>query len=90
MTQYINFESAVPYAPGLNKSSIMSGQSPLYSAISSECGASFMSGAVQAAGGLSGGLVSNGAGRTVSAGSGALGLLVAVLGAVATVLVAAL
>jgi len=52
MTPYITFESNVPYTPGLSQSSILSGQSALYNAIQSTCGASFLSGAVQAAGGL--------------------------------------
>jgi hypothetical protein len=52
ITPYISFESSVPYAPGLAQSAILSGQPALYSAINSLCGASFLSGAVQAAGGL--------------------------------------
>lgn len=52
LTPYISFESSVPYAPGLAQSAILSGQPALYSSVNSVCGASFLSGAVQAAGGL--------------------------------------
>jgi len=54
LTSYINFESNVPYAPGIAKSTILSGQSALYTGVQSTCGSSFLSGAVQAAGSLSG------------------------------------
>lgn len=43
----------VPYGPGLSNSLLLSGQSPLYAAINSKCGTSFLSGQVQAAGALS-------------------------------------
>lgn len=52
LTSYINFESSVPYAPGLPSSQLFPGQSDLYNAVQRTCGASFLSGAVQAAGGL--------------------------------------
>jgi hypothetical protein len=39
----------------------MSGQIPLYQAVQTACGATFLSGTVQAAGGLSGGLMKGGA-----------------------------
>jgi hypothetical protein len=55
LTPYINFESSVPYAPGIAQSAIMSGQTDLYNAVNSKCGSSFLSGAVQAAGGLGSG-----------------------------------
>jgi len=61
MTPYITFESACLYAPGIGNSPLLAGQVPLYNNITSKCGASFLSGAVQAAGGLSSGLVSGAA-----------------------------
>jgi len=66
LTAYINFESNVPYAPGLNNSLLLDTQSALYSAIQSKCPSGFLSGAVQAAGGLSGGILSSGAVSTIS------------------------
>ena len=54
MSAYINFESDIPFAYGLDNSTLLSGQLPLYDAIQSECPANFLSGTVQAAGGLSG------------------------------------
>ena len=51
------FESAIPYAPGLGHGPLMSGQTQLYLAVQNTCGATFLSGAVQAAGGLSGGIM---------------------------------
>ena len=58
LTAYINFEQDIPYAPGLTNSPILGGQTDLYNAVTSACGSSFMSGAVQAAGGLANGLIS--------------------------------
>jgi hypothetical protein len=58
LTAYINFESNVPYGPGLSNSQILNTQPGLYSAIQATCPSGFLSGAVQAAGGLSGGLLS--------------------------------
>jgi hypothetical protein len=66
LTSYINFESNVPYAPGLANSLLLNTQSALYSAIQTKCPPGFLSGAVQAAGGLSGGILSSGAVSTVS------------------------
>ncbi|EMD34898.1 hypothetical protein CERSUDRAFT_157622 [Gelatoporia subvermispora B] len=57
ITSYISFESSTPYGPGLGSSQLLGGQSTLYEAVQSICGASFLSGAVQAAGGLSGGIL---------------------------------
>jgi len=54
LTSYIQFESNVPYAPGLNNSLLLSTQSALFNAVQSKCPANFLNGAVQAAGGLSG------------------------------------
>jgi hypothetical protein len=61
LSAYIDFESAIPYAPGIAKSPLMSGQTALYQGVTSACGPSFLSGSVQAAGGISGGIVSSGA-----------------------------
>jgi uncharacterized membrane-anchored protein YitT (DUF2179 family) len=66
LTAYINFESDVPYAPGLNQSQLLDTQSALYNAIQSKCPSGFLNGAVQAAGGLSGGAFTSGAVSTVS------------------------
>ena len=52
---WITFESEAPYAPGLAQSTLLSGQPELYNAVVNKCGASFLSGTVQAAGGLSDG-----------------------------------
>ena len=91
ITSYISFESSTPYAPGLAASVLLSGQSALYQAVQSTCGSTFLSGAVAAAAGLSGGVVGqasdSGASRTILANSGIAGVLVA---AVAMVLGAAL
>lgn len=54
---YISFESDISYAPGLPNSRLLGGQSALYEGVQNTCGASFLSGAVQAAGSLSGGVV---------------------------------
>lgn len=57
MNAYSTHESKLPYAPGLGKSTFLSGQASLAQAISNTCGASFLSeaGVVKAAGGLAGG-----------------------------------
>jgi len=54
MTAYINFESDIPFAYPLNDSVLLGGQLSLYNAVQSKCSANFLSGAVTAAGGLSG------------------------------------
>ncbi|OCH92537.1 hypothetical protein OBBRIDRAFT_811591 [Obba rivulosa] len=78
ITSYISFESSTPYGPGLGSSQLLGGQSALYQAVQTTCGASFLSGAVQAAGGLSGGILkSNGAARTSLGNSGVVGTVVA-------------
>ncbi|KAI6037970.1 hypothetical protein EDC04DRAFT_2570522 [Pisolithus marmoratus] len=66
LTPFITFESNTPYAPGINNSVIMGGQTALYSSIQSTCGVNFLSGAVQAAGGLSSGILSGDAPRSFS------------------------
>lgn len=84
MTAYVNFESSVPYAPGLAQSSLLSGQSALYNHINSTCGSSFLSGAVQAAGGLSGSEISSGAEKSVAtAGLAVLAGLASIIAALA-------
>ncbi|KAN0136573.1 hypothetical protein V8E53_005620 [Lactarius tabidus] len=49
-TQQLN---SMPYGPGIDSSYLLSGQPALYAAINKECGTSFLSGQVQAAGALS-------------------------------------
>lgn len=61
VSAYIAFQTAIPYAPGISNSPLMSGETALYAAVQSTCGASFLSNSVQAAGGISGGIVSSGA-----------------------------
>lgn len=63
LTAYMNFEQQIPYALGIANSPLLGGQTDLYKAITSECGSNFLSGAVQAAGGLSGGIISGAAPR---------------------------
>jgi len=68
LTAYINFESSSPYVVGINSSQLLSQQSPLFNAVQSKCNATFLSGAVAAAGGLSGdGTASSSAISTYSA-----------------------
>ena len=54
MSAYINFESEIPLPYGINSTVLLSGQLPLYNACQSKCPANFLSGTVEAAGGLSG------------------------------------
>jgi len=76
LTAYINFESSVPYAAGLTNSPLLKGQSALYSGVQNTCGASFLNGAVAAAGGLSGGILSGGAAHMMSVSTGAVSAVV--------------
>lgn len=55
LTAYIDFESELPYQPGMSSSPLLKGQMDLYNGVKSTCGPSFLSGAVQAAGSLSDG-----------------------------------
>lgn len=58
LSAYIAHEEAVPYAPGdLSQSPMLGGQNDLYNAATSQCGSNFLSGSVQAAGGLGDGIV---------------------------------
>ncbi|KAF9529154.1 hypothetical protein CPB83DRAFT_875752 [Crepidotus variabilis] len=61
VTAYMNFESNVAYTPGVDNSQILVNQQPLIDAINGKCPAGFLNGAVQAAGGLSGGYLSSSA-----------------------------
>jgi len=54
LTAYINFESNLPYAYSINESSILGMQSALYNAVEAKCPANFLTGSVEAAGGLAG------------------------------------
>lgn len=66
LTSYITFESSLPYAPGLDNSLLLCHQSALYNATVSTCPSGFLSGAVQAAGGLSSGILT-GSARSINA-----------------------
>ncbi|KAF8549836.1 hypothetical protein OG21DRAFT_1514747 [Imleria badia] len=81
ITPYITFESNCPYAPGLNSSLLFAGQSSLYNSIISNCPQGFLSGAVQAAGGISSSLV--GGAAHLAAGPELSAALGAVLGVAA-------
>jgi hypothetical protein len=61
LSAYMNFESNVAYGPGLANSQLLANQPALYQAVEAKCPAGFLSGAVQAAGGLSGGILSGAA-----------------------------
>ncbi|CAA7262026.1 unnamed protein product [Cyclocybe aegerita] len=65
LTAYINFESNIPYAPGLSSSQLLDTQSALYNAITEKCPANFLNNAVQAAGGISQGGLFSGAVSTL-------------------------
>jgi hypothetical protein len=82
LMSYFNFEQSVPYGPGISNSPLMGGQMDLYNAVNNACGSDFFSGAVQAAGGLSGGLggAKSTAVRSVSQSFG--GVVTAVMGTV--------
>ncbi|KAG6336307.1 hypothetical protein ID866_2783 [Astraeus odoratus] len=66
LSSFITFESSYPYAPGLNNSLFLHNQPSLYNSVTSTCGANFLSGAVQAAGGLSASVLSDGGLRSFS------------------------
>jgi hypothetical protein len=61
LNEYIQFTSSLPYAPGIANSPLMSGEPDLYKAVQEKCGAPFLSGSVQAAGGISGNILGGGA-----------------------------
>lgn len=84
LTGYFSFESDVLYGPGLSNSILLGGQNELVGAIQQKCGANFLNGAVQAAGGIKQGTFHSGAARGVSSASSGLFAVVAGLMAVAS------
>ncbi|KAL5496137.1 hypothetical protein ACEPAH_3054 [Sanghuangporus vaninii] len=82
LASYMTFEQSVPYALGITNSPLLGGQSDLYNAITSECGSNFLSGAVQAAGGISNGIISGAAPRMSTEGGVFTAAAAAVLGLV--------
>jgi hypothetical protein len=89
LMSYITFETSVPYAPGLGKSPLMGGQPDLYNAVQSTCGKNFFSGAAQAAGGLSGGVLGNSSAAPRSVSQGFMGIITGALMGVVALMVAA-
>ncbi|KAL5520218.1 hypothetical protein ACEPAG_9431 [Sanghuangporus baumii] len=83
LTSYMTFEQSMPYALGIPNSPLLGGQSDLYNAVTSECGSNFLSGAVQAAGGLSDGIISGATPRVSTEGGVFTAAAAAVLGLVA-------
>jgi hypothetical protein len=82
ITSYTNFESSVPYAPGLPNSPMLKNQPELYEAIRNTCGKSFMNNKVQPAGGLSSSVLQGGASRiAMGEAMGSVFLSAAALGA---------
>jgi hypothetical protein len=57
LNAYIQFISSLSYAPGLPNSPLMGGEIDLYNAVQEKCGAPFLSGSVQAAGGIAGAII---------------------------------
>lgn len=82
MNAYTTQLSEMPYAPGIQHSVLLAGEPDLYSAIDQKCGASFLGGAVQAAGGLATGA----APRSVDGGFALVGSAIAAAAAGAAVL----
>ncbi|KAI0047962.1 hypothetical protein FA95DRAFT_1558491, partial [Auriscalpium vulgare] len=82
LAAYTSWESTVPYAPGLPSSPLLGGQSDLITGVQNTCGPSFLSGSVQAAGGLSGG-VAGSTGAAPRSFDGPVALVGSVLAAVA-------
>jgi len=80
LNQYIQFMSAIPYAPGIANSPLMSGETDLYNAVQQKCGAPFLSGSVQAAGGISNGLMNGAADISVNTRTAASALFAIVAG----------
>ena len=79
LSAYIAAEEAVPYGPGdISQSPMLGGQNDLYNAATSQCGSSFLSGSVQAAGGLGNGIVAaSGAAPIAGPANGLFGAAVA-------------
>jgi len=63
LSSYFQFESNIPYVPGIQNSDLLSGQAPLYTAVQAKCGENFLSGAVGAAGSLGNSLTGAAIGR---------------------------
>eukprot|EP01126_Amoeba_proteus_P032347 TRINITY_DN31568_c0_g1_i1.p1 TRINITY_DN31568_c0_g1~~TRINITY_DN31568_c0_g1_i1.p1 ORF type:complete len:207 (-),score=25.11 TRINITY_DN31568_c0_g1_i1:190-765(-) len=61
LAAYIDYESNVPYAPGLAKSQLLQPQTPLFNAVKEKCGDSFMDNQVKAAGGIGSNIIKSGA-----------------------------
>jgi hypothetical protein len=61
LTAYMTYESDVVYGPGISNSPLLDNQPALLAAVKDKCPAGFLNGAVQAAGGLSGGTLSSAA-----------------------------
>lgn len=87
---YIEFETNVPYAPGLANSLLLGGQPDLYNAVQNTCGKNFFSGAVQAAGGLASGLLGSSSAAPRSISQGFMGVTTALVGIVASMIAAIL
>ncbi|KAF8498122.1 hypothetical protein F5888DRAFT_1612724 [Russula emetica] len=79
---YTSQLSNYPYAPGMANSALFGGEPALYSAINQKCGASFLGGAAQAAGGLATGA----APRSVDGGFGLVSSAIAAAAAGAVAL----
>jgi hypothetical protein len=81
---YLTWESNASYGPGLGSSTLLKGQTDILSAINSVCGANFIGGSVNAAGGIGDSIAgkANGA-ATVKAGSAVATFVGAVFAAVA-------
>lgn len=90
MTSYISFQSDIAYGPGLSRSLVLNGQPALYSAIQKTCGGSFLSGAVQAAGSLSDGILGGHSGAASTLAASSTGAIASLFGAVAVFVAAAL
>lgn len=75
LSAYIAAEEAVPYGPGdISQSPMLGNQNDLYNSATSVCGSNFLTGSVQAAGGLGDGIVAaSGAIPNVGAVNGLLG-----------------
>lgn len=67
LTAYMSFESSIAYAPGLSSSQLLGKQAALLNAVKDKCPSGFLNGAVQAAGGLSAGILSGAAQAAINA-----------------------
>jgi hypothetical protein len=66
LNSYLQFSSSIPYALGLSNSLILGGLMDIYNAVQSTCGSPFLSGSVQAAGGISNGVLNGAADLSVN------------------------